>query len=91
MNKLLLTGSCGLYSIHLAFKTGEISTDWGVKKILKAVYQILHDFPARLADFIEVTGSEQFRVPFCATRWVEDQKVSLRAIDFWDNAYMSNM
>ena len=68
MNKLLPTGSCGLHSIHLAFKTGENSTDWGVKKILKAVYQILHDSPARCADYIEVTGSEQFPLPFFGTR-----------------------
>ena len=40
MNKLLPTGSCGLYSIHLAFKTGEISTDWGVKKILQSFLTI---------------------------------------------------
>ena len=83
MNKLLPPGSFGLHSIHLAFKTDESSTDWGVKKILKAVYQILHDSPARRADYIEVTGSEQFPLPFCGTRWIEDQNVSLRAIEIW--------
>ena len=85
MNKLLPTGSCGLHSIHLAFKTGENSTDWGVKKILKAIYQIHHDSPVRRADFSEVTGSEQFPLPFCGTRWIKDQKVALRAIEIWDN------
>ena len=83
MNKLLPTGSCGLHSIHMTFKTGENSTDWGVKKILKAVYQIFHDSPAQRADCIEVTGSEQFPLPFCGTRWIEDQNVSLRAIEIW--------
>ena len=38
MNKLLPTRSCSRHSIHLTFKTGKNSTDWGVKKILKAVY-----------------------------------------------------
>ena len=85
MNKLLPTGSCGLHSIHMTFKTGENSTDWGVKKILKAVYQIFHDSPAQRADCIEVTGSEQFPLLFCGTRWIEDQKVALRAIEIWDN------
>ena len=85
MNVLLPTGSCGLHSIHLAFKTGENSTDWGVKKILKAVYQLLHDSPARRADYIDVTGSDQFPLPFCGTRWIEDEKVALRAIDIWDH------
>ena len=71
MNKLLPTGSCGLPSIYLAFKT----TDWGVKKILKAVYLILHDSLARRADYIEVTGSEQFPLPFCGTQWIEVKKL----------------
>ena len=83
MNKLLPNGSCCLHSIHLAFKTGKNSTDRGVKKIVKAVYQILHASPARRADYIEVTGSEQFPLPFGGTRWIEDQKVSLRAIEIW--------
>ena len=81
MNKLLPTGSCGLPFNYLAFKT----TDWGVKKILKAVYLILHDSLARRADYIEVTGSEQFPLPFCGTQWIEDQKVALTAIEIWDN------
>ena len=55
MNKLLPTASCGLHSIHLAFKTGE--------------------------NYIEITGSEQFPLPFRGTRWIEDQKVALRAIE----------
>ena len=69
----------------MAFKTGEKSTDWGVKKILKAVYQILHDSPAQRADCIKVTGSEQFPLSFCGTQWIEDQNVTLRAIEIWDN------
>ena len=71
MNKLLPTGSCGLHSIYLAFKT----TDWGVKKILKAVYLTFNDSPARRADYIEVTGSEQFPLPFCGTQWIEVKKL----------------
>ena len=38
MNKLPPTRSRGLHSIHLVFKTHEKSKDWGIKKILKAVY-----------------------------------------------------
>ena len=56
-----------------------------LKKILKAVYQILHDSPALHADYIEVTRSEQFPLPFCVTQWIEDQEVALRAIEIRDN------
>ena len=85
MNKLLPTGSCGIHSVHLDFKTGENSTGWVVKKILKYVYQVPHDSPAWRADYIEVTRNEQFPLPFCGTRWIEDQKVALGAIEIWDN------
>ena len=34
-------------SIHGAFKTGEQSTDWKFKTVLRALHQILHDSPAR--------------------------------------------
>ena len=38
-------GSCGLHTIHNAFKTGAKKTDWKMKNILKAAYQIFHDSP----------------------------------------------
>ena len=87
MNKLRPAGCCGLHSIHLAFKIVENSTDWRVKKILKAVFQILHDSLARHGGYIEVARKERFPLPFCGTGWIEDQKVALRAIKIWDNVY----
>ena len=50
MSRLLSTGSCGIFhtgSIHGASKTGEQSTDWKLKIVLRALHQILHDSPAR--------------------------------------------
>ena len=41
MSKLLSTGSCSLHAIHGAFKTGEQSTDWKLKQVLRAWHQIL--------------------------------------------------
>ena len=51
-----MTGSCSLHAIHGAFKTGEQSIDWKLKKILRALHQILHDSPARQNDYTDVTG-----------------------------------
>ena len=42
--------------MHGAFKTGVESTDWKIKKILKAAFQILHDSPARREDHKSITG-----------------------------------
>ena len=60
MGSLIPTGSCGLFYtgyIHGAFKTGEQSTDWKLKKVLRALHQILPDLPARQNDYVDVTGS----------------------------------
>ena len=47
------------------------------------MHQILHDTPARRADYVDVTGSATFPLPFYGTRWVEDEKVAVRAINIW--------
>ena len=36
ISKLLSTGSYSLHAIHRALKTGEQSTDWKLKKVLRA-------------------------------------------------------
>ena len=40
LHELFDIGSCGFHTIYGAFKTGAEKTEWGIKKILKAVYQI---------------------------------------------------
>lgn len=74
MTKLLPTGSCGIHSILETFKTGENKTDQVDKKLLKALNYILHDTPARCADYTDVTRTQQFPLPFCGIRWIEDDK-----------------
>ena len=65
MSRLLPTRSCGLSTSNASLKAGKNSTDWGAKNLLKVLHQPLHDTPARQADFIEVTGSNQFPLLFC--------------------------
>ena len=83
MNPLINLGSCGLHILHGAFKSGIEATDWGIKATMKGCFQLLHDSPARRADFVSVTGSELFAVFFCATRWVEDRDVADRLLKIW--------
>ena len=77
--------SSGFHSIHGTFKTGDNKTDWDVKTLMKALHQILHDSPTRRADYIDVTGSQQFPLSFCGRWQIEDEKVAIRAIDIWKN------
>ena len=83
---LLDIGSCGLHIIHGAFQTGmESQKEWCLKKILKAIFYLFHDSPARRDMYMKTTGSNVFALRFCATRWVESESVAERAIKIWPN------
>ena len=71
VEKMIDIGTCGLHVVHGAFKCGTESTDWNIKETLKGSHELLHDTLARRADLI-------FRLPaiFCATKWIEDKRVS---------------
>ena len=64
---LISIGSCGLHTVHGAFRTGAEATDWSIKKILRGAYIVLHDSPARREDYQEINGSDTFPLNFCAT------------------------
>ena len=78
-------GSCGLHIIYGAFQTGAITTCWNNKGTLQAICKLLHDSPARRADYIIVTGSTLFPFSFCVARLVKDKKAADRAIEIWVN------
>ena len=78
-------GSCGIHIVHGAFKTAFEKTSWGMKGIIKGSFVILHDTPARRADYISITSSILFPLFFCATRWVDDKAPADRLIDIWPN------
>ena len=45
-SKTVNIGSCPQHTVHGAFKTGA-TNDWDVHKILKSMFWLLHDSPAR--------------------------------------------
>ena len=55
--ELLHTGSCGLHILHGSFKTGVNATEWKLVKILKGLYKLFDDSPARRAEYTELTGT----------------------------------
>ena len=73
---LVNTGSCGLHVLHGAFKTGAKKTLWKISKIMMALFIMLHDTPARRADYRDVTGSDRFPLQFCKVCWLDDGPVS---------------
>ena len=45
--KIVHIGSCAQHTVHGSFQTGVANMGWDIGKILKAMYYILHDSPAR--------------------------------------------
>ena len=46
--------SCSLHSVHGCMETGEVASNWGLKKIMKSVYTIFHDSPAHRENYVSV-------------------------------------
>jgi hypothetical protein len=78
--KLINTGSCGLHTLHNSFRHAVESCKWDVSHFLFCLHILFDDTPARRQDFQETTGSQQFPLPFCKHRWLENIKVCERAI-----------
>ena len=57
-------------------------SEWGIEKILSALFKLLHKSPARRSDYFNLSASNVF--PFCATRWVANGAIE-RAIEVWDD------
>ena len=82
MTKVLTTGSQVIHSIHGAFKIGENKADWNVKKLLKALHQILSDTPARRANYTDVTGSQNFPRPLVVLDGLRIKRWQLKRLIF---------
>ena len=83
--KLLNIGSCGLHTVHNAFKAGV--QDLKVDRVLKSVHTLLYDTPARREEFVKYAYSDnddvKFPLPFCSHRWLENVSVCDRAMHMY--------
>ncbi|KAJ8399436.1 hypothetical protein AAFF_G00411480 [Aldrovandia affinis] len=79
--QLVTVGSCGLHTLHNAFKCGFVA--WGLDRLLKAMHTLFNNVPARREDYMQVTKSSVFPLSFCAHRWVENLPVVERALAVW--------
>ena len=81
--QLLVVGSCGLHTLHNALKSG--FTMWAMEKLLRALHYLFRNVPARREDYVSLTKSSIFPLPFCGHRWIENAPVAERAIEVWPN------
>ena len=78
--QLINTGSCWLHIVHGAFKTGAVATGWHIDNLLKSLWYLFSDSPAKREDYMKVSTMKKLPLQFCATRWLEDIAVAERAI-----------
>ena len=60
LNKTLNIGSCAQHVIHGAFQTGSSKIEWQLDKVMKAMFSLFKDSPARQDVFKSVTGTDIF-------------------------------
>lgn len=77
--KFLDIGSCGIHTLHCAFKAGIKGTGWSLIEFLRALFNLWKNVPARRGMYTEITGSTLFPHKFCTIRWLENAPVANRA------------
>lgn len=77
---ILQLGSCGLHTVHGAFKTGIHETQWDIDKFLKSSYYLFNLSPARRALYSQYSGSVDFPLKFCSVRWLANASVAQKAV-----------
>ena len=80
-----LPNSVSNHIIHGAFKTGIAASEWNIDGLLRSVWYLLHDSPARREDFLKISKSKKLPLKFCGTRWLEDAPVAERALLIWED------
>jgi hypothetical protein len=66
--KMLDIGTCGLHTLHNAFRAGCAATGWDIELFLTSCYHLFHDSPARREDFLKVACATRFPLKFCCHR-----------------------
>lgn len=88
-------GTCGIHTMHNAFKTGIKASKWNIIEFLRSIYNLFKDVPARRADYTyySASGSSKFPKKFCAVRWLQNIEVSQRALDILPDleTYVTNI
>ncbi|XP_063216687.1 uncharacterized protein LOC134527710 isoform X1 [Bacillus rossius redtenbacheri] len=83
--QLLDIGTCGLHTVHNAFKTGIRMTGWEIIEFCRALYNLFKEAPGRRGDYVKASNSNVFPLKVCAVRWIENSKVTQRAREILPN------
>jgi len=84
-NKLINLGSCSLQVVNGVFQTGHQASEWQINRLLRAIYRLFKDVPARRAKYIKATGKSVFPSKFCEIRWAQNASSGKTALDVFDD------
>ena len=80
LKPLLIIETCGLHTVHNAFKNGGKPRGWSIDKVLYSMYKIFDQSPSRRGGCEKLTRCI-YPLHFCSLRWVENKLVAERAIE----------
>ena len=83
--ELLNIGSCVLHIVHGGLQKGANESGRKLGHLMRSLWQLFHDTPARSEEFVKLTGFTLFPLKCCPHRWVEDVDVAERALQMWTN------
>ena len=72
-------GTCGLHEAHSIVKAGAKASEWELQKLLKDMWQFIHDAHARRAMYKNISESTNYSAKFCGHRWCENKKCAEKA------------
>ena len=68
LNPLVDLGTCGLHVVHGSMKAGAKASEQELQKLLKVMWQFIHDAPARRAMYKNISESTGYPVKSCSHR-----------------------
>ena len=78
---LLNVGSSCLHILHNAFRIVSTASGWDIEHTSSSLRWLFKDSPACREDYTSVTKSAVFPLDFCRHRWLENVKVTERALE----------
>ena len=56
-----------------------------IEKVLKSLFNLFHDSPARSDLYILINDSKIFALRYRPTRWIENEPVAERSVQVWES------
>ena len=76
-------GTFGIHTVHGSLENDIKFSGRNTGKLLKALFKILDESPARRDTYTKVTESEDFPLPYCGHRWCENENCVKQAEMIW--------